>query len=139
MIENTVESLINQPNFIQFLILFISLLTGFVSGTIYWRIYRWKSMEKKFKKQSRAVLTGQIGEQFAPFLPNFPYKPSESKYIGKPIDFIIFHGLDDEAIQKVVFVEVKSGKHRRLSKTEKSLKHAIQQQRVEWCQYNFDL
>ena len=54
-------------------------------------------------KHSRAVLSGQFSEQIAPYLPDFPFKPTEARFIGKPIDFIVFRGMDDKKIDEVVF------------------------------------
>ncbi len=84
--------------------------------------------------QSRAVLGGQFSEQIAPFLPNFKYLPTECKFIGKPIDLLVFKGLDQKEIDEVVFVEVKSGKSK-TSHVEKSLKDAIEKKKVRWEEY----
>lgn len=84
--------------------------------------------------RSRAVLAGNFSEQLAPYLPNFPFNPSECKFIGKPVDFIVFHGLDEKNVTGVSFVEVKSGKSK-LSGTEKSVKNAIEGKMVEWVDY----
>ena len=85
-------------------------------------------------KKSRAVLSGQFSEQLAPYLPDFPYKPNEARFIGKPIDFIIFKGMDDKKIDEVVFVEVKSGGSR-ISPVERSLKEAVESKKVMWNEY----
>lgn len=85
-------------------------------------------------KQSRAVLSGQFSEQIAPYLPNFPYNPTEARFIGKPIDFIVFKGIDTKKIDEVVFVEVKSGKSR-VSEVEKTLKLAVESKKVSWYEY----
>ena len=85
-------------------------------------------------KQSRSVLSGQFSEQIAPYLPNFPYKPTEARFIGKPIDFIVFKGMDEKKIDEVVFVEVKSGQSQ-LSKTEKNLKLAVENKKISWHEY----
>ena len=85
-------------------------------------------------KQSRAVLSGQFSEQIAPYLPDFPYKPTEARFIGKPIDFVVFKGMDGKKIDEVVFVEVKSGQSQ-LSTVEKSLKSAIENKNVSWYEY----
>ena len=85
-------------------------------------------------KQSRAVLSGQFSEQIAPYLPNFPFKPTEARFIGKPVDFIIFKGMDERKIEEVIFVEVKSGKSQ-LSNVEKTLKEAIQNKKISWSEY----
>ncbi|MDD9953260.1 MAG: hypothetical protein OXR66_02910 [Candidatus Woesearchaeota archaeon] len=85
-------------------------------------------------KRSRAVVGGQVSEQLAPFLPDFPFKPSEVKFVGKPVDFIVFEGLDEKAITNVVFLEVKSGKSR-LSSVEKTLKETIEHKNVAFAEY----
>ena len=84
--------------------------------------------------RSRAVLGGQFSEQLAPYLPDFPYLPTECRFIGKPIDLICFRGMDEKDINEVVFVEVKSGKAK-LSSSEKKLKEAIEDKRVRWEEY----
>ena len=84
--------------------------------------------------RSRAVLAGNFSEQLAPYLPDFPFNPSECKFIGKPVDFIVFHGLDEKNVTGVSFVEVKSGKSK-LSGTEKSVKDAIEKKHVQWIDY----
>ena len=85
-------------------------------------------------KQSRAVLSGQFSEQLAPYLPDFPYKPTEARFIGKPIDFVVFKGMDEKKIDEVVFVEVKSGQSQ-LSKVEKTLKSAVESKNISWHEY----
>ena len=119
-------------------ILFLLILyIGFLIGKFISR----KEMEEKIPavreeaiKQSRAVLSGQFSEQIAPFLPDFPYKPTEARFIGKPIDFIIFRGMDEKKIEEVVFVEVKTGKSS-LNNSEKSLKDTIQNKKISWDEY----
>ncbi|MGD9276558.1 MAG: Holliday junction resolvase-like protein [Candidatus Pacearchaeota archaeon] len=85
-------------------------------------------------KKSRAVLGGQFSEQLAPYLPNFPYLPTECKFLGKPIDLICFKGLDEKEIDEIIFIEVKSGKSR-LNSVEKKLKKAINEKKVKWREY----
>jgi len=85
-------------------------------------------------KRSRAVLGGQFSEQLAPYLPDFNYSPTEARFIGKPIDFIIFKGMDEKDIKEVVFVEVKSGKSG-LSTHERKLRDVIKDKKVVWEEY----
>jgi predicted Holliday junction resolvase-like endonuclease len=44
---------------------------------------------------SRHTIKGQIAEQLAPLLPGFPYLPSDSHFLGDPIDYIVFKGYTD--------------------------------------------
>ncbi|MBI2653867.1 hypothetical protein HYX02_03585 [Candidatus Woesearchaeota archaeon] len=85
-------------------------------------------------KQSRAVLGGQFSEQLAPYFSDFPFKPTEARFIGKPIDFVVFKGMDEKKIHEVVFVEVKSGTSQ-VSPIQKSLKSAIENRNVSWREY----
>jgi predicted Holliday junction resolvase-like endonuclease len=85
-------------------------------------------------QRSRSILAGQFSEQLAPYLPDFPFNPSEAKFLGKPIDFIVFKGMDEKNIDEVVFVEVKSGKSS-LNSNERNLKETIKNKRVRWAEY----
>ena len=85
-------------------------------------------------ERSRAVLGGQFSEQLAPFLPDFPFSPTECRFMGKPVDLLVFKGMDGKKIDEVVFVEVKSGKAR-ASPVEKSLKEAVEKKKVRWEEY----
>jgi predicted Holliday junction resolvase-like endonuclease len=64
-------------------------------------------------------------------------KASEARFIGKPIDFLIFKGMDDQHIDEVVFVEIKTG-NSHLSSNERSLRDAIEAKRVRWHEYRVD-
>ena len=100
--------------------------------------HAWKDQLPKIREEaiqrSRSVLAGQFSEQLAPYLPDFPFSPSEARFLGKPIDFLIFNGMDQKNINEVVFVEVKSGKSG-LNAAEKSLKEVITDKKVRWVEY----
>lgn len=110
---------------------------GFKNGC-FRRDRHWEDQMPEYRKdailKSRAVLGGQFSEQLAPYLPNFEYLPTECRFIGKPIDFIVFKGMDEKKIDEVVFVEVKSG-NAKLTSHEKNLKETIENKRVKWVEY----
>lgn len=85
-------------------------------------------------RRSRAVLTGQIGEQLAPYFPGFPCDPADARFLGKPIDFVAFPGASSGVPREVVFIEVKTG-DARLSAPERALRDAIEAGRVRWVEY----
>jgi predicted Holliday junction resolvase-like endonuclease len=85
-------------------------------------------------RRSRAVLGGLAAEQLAPYLPGFPFDPTELRFIGKPVDFIAFVGASAGKIEEVAFVEVKSGTAS-LSPAERSLREAVKAGRVRWLEY----
>ena len=102
-----------------------------------WITYKIASYKKQLEWQSnliklrqdiaekqRAGIKGKVTEAFAPFLEGFPYKPSECKFIGDPIDYLVFEGLDERDIKAIHFVEVKEGTSK-LSKHQKQIKDLI--------------
>ena len=97
-----------------------------------------KKLRKDAVKRSKAVINGQVTEQIAPFLPDFPANPSDARFIGKPVDFIVFSGLsENEKIDEILFVEVKTGKSL-LSEREKEVKKAIEQRKVRYVEYRIN-
>jgi predicted Holliday junction resolvase-like endonuclease len=85
-------------------------------------------------RRSRAVLGGLAAEQLAPWLPGFPFDPTEVRFVGKPVDFVAFVGSSSGKIDEVVFVEVKSG-NAAASGVERSLREAVRKGRVRWEEY----
>lgn len=118
--------------------IFLAYYLGLKSGAIK-RDRFWEAEIPNHRKdavlRSRAVLGGQFSEQLAPFLPDFKYSPTECRFIGKPIDFVVFKGMDDKKIDEVVFVEVKSG-NSKLSAQEKVLRNAVKGKKVRWEEYH---
>jgi len=110
-----------------------ALVLGFLVGFLVTRRSE-KTVRKDATRRSRAVLTGQFSEQLAPYLPNFPYNPTEVRFVGKPIDYIVFEGLDSGNITRVVFLEVKSG-NAALNHAERSLRDGIRAGRVAFEEY----
>lgn len=81
---------------------------------------RWKiESEKVFREdalaRSRAVLKGALAEQLAPIFKIFGYNPSDARFIGDPVDYVIFDGytkvkerIEDIPIT-IVLADVKTG------------------------------
>jgi len=101
-----------------------------------WEAHKLEKIVKARLKQSRAVLGGLVTEQIAPLLPDFPFDPGDCRFIGKPIDFIVFKGMNQQSISEVIFLEVKSGASQNLNPQEKMLRDAIQAGRVRWMGYS---
>jgi len=101
-----------------------------------WEGGKLEAIVKSRLKQSRAVLGGLVSEQIAPLLPDFPFDPGDCRFIGKPVDFIVFKGMNEQDISEVIFLEVKSGSVKRLNEQEKRLKEAVQAGRVRWAQFD---
>jgi predicted Holliday junction resolvase-like endonuclease len=126
------------------IIILISILIIFLGSIAIYLILNYKFQKKLDKilkseredaiKRSRAVLTGQFSENISPYMPGFPYSPTECKFLGKPIDFIVFKGADENDIKEVIFLEIKSG-NSKLNKQEKNLKETILSKKIKWDEY----
>jgi predicted Holliday junction resolvase-like endonuclease len=97
-----------------------------------------KKIRQSAITQSRAVLGGKFTEQMTPYLPEFKYDPTEARFIGSPIDLIVFPGLAQGDPQEVVIMEIKTGKHCQLTSAEKKIQQLIEDGMVRWelIEYN---
>ena len=82
--------------------------------------------------QSRAVLGGKFVEQLAPYLPEFRYDPTEARFIGSPIDLIVFPGLAAGDPKEIVIIEVKSSKSAHLTPEQRKIRQLIEDGMVRW-------
>ncbi|MDP8012983.1 MAG: Holliday junction resolvase-like protein, partial [Nanoarchaeota archaeon] len=102
------------------------------------RIRRWKEteMQKEIEKaleRQRSVVKGKISEQLVPFLSDELGTPSDARFIGDPVDYVVFDGLsrgDDQKVS-VKFVEVKTSGSK-LNDRESRVRDAVIDKRVEW-------
>ncbi len=76
---------------------------------------------------------GRVFEQLVPYLPEFPFNPKDARFLGSPVDFVVFDGLDDGQVRRIVFVEVKTAASD-LSTRERRVRDAIRSGRVEWSE-----
>jgi predicted Holliday junction resolvase-like endonuclease len=89
--------------------------------------------KKEVLDKSSQIVKGKVLEHFSPYFPNFPYNPQDARFLGSPIDFIVFDGLSEGELRKIVFVEVKTGtKDRKLPPREQMVKECIETGQVEW-------
>ncbi len=108
-------------------------------------IFQQISMSRKLKKvrqdalkRSTAVKGGQLAEQLAPFLPNFPCNPADAHFLGQPIDYIAFPGLCEKGTaDEILLIEVKTGTSQ-LSQREKSIKEAIESGKIRYVEYRIN-
>ena len=94
-----------------------------------------EALEKARKEaiaQSRGVLGGKFVEQMVPYLPDFRYDPTEARFIGSPVDLIVFPGLASGDPKEIVIIEIKSGKNARLTASEAKIRELIEGGMVRW-------
>ena len=97
---------------------------------------KWEEEREKATReaiaQSRAVLGGKFVEQLAPYLPEFKYDPTEARFIGSPIDLIVFPGLATGDPEEIVIMEIKTGKTSQLTPQERKIRQLIEDGMVRW-------
>lgn len=97
---------------------------------------RWKTqMEADIRddaiRRSQSVTAGKVSEHIAPFMPQFKFNPKDARFIGSPIDLVVFDGLDEGSVREVVLVEVKTGAGS-LSARERQVRDAVRAGKVRW-------
>jgi len=96
-----------------------------------WKARYTRAIRLDAVQRSLAVTTGKVYEQLVPYLPDFPFNPKDVRFLGSPVDFVVFDGLSDGHMTRIVFVEVKTGAAD-LSTRERRIRDAVQDSRVEW-------
>ncbi|NLV27502.1 MAG: Holliday junction resolvase [Methanomicrobiales archaeon] len=89
-----------------------------------WQIKEEQKIRQDAAKRSHSVMKGKITEQLIPFSLDFPYNPSDARFIGSPVDFVVFDGVSEGTVREVIFIEIKTGLSK-LSGRERSIAQAI--------------
>ena len=79
-----------------------------VLGFLLWKTRYTRAVREDAVQRSLAVTAGRVYEQLVPYLPDFPFNPKDVRFLGSPVDFVVFDGLSDGHVARVVFVEVKT-------------------------------
>jgi predicted Holliday junction resolvase-like endonuclease len=133
--------------FIILIVAIAFLIIGFLWG-------KGKQKEVSIKETQRALegqrtsIKGKVAENMAPLLPDFKEQfpglnIADARFIGEPIDYIFFEGMSEGKINKILFLEVKSGKYPRLNEHEISLKKVVDEAEekganVGWREYKIE-
>ncbi len=98
-----------------------------------WKKENEKDIRKDAASKSRSTVTGKIAEHFLPYLPDFPYDPQDARFLGAPIDFIVFDGMSEGDVKDVILVEIKTNKGS-LNKRERQIRDIVNEGKVKWMQ-----
>ncbi len=83
-------------------------------------------------KRHKNTIKGKVTEHLIPYMDEFNYNPSDCRFLGSPIDMIVFDGLSDGEVKEVVLLEIKTGPSANLSTRERKIRDAIKEKRVSW-------
>lgn len=102
-----------------------------------WKIESEKVFREDALAKSRAVLKGALAEQLAPIFKIFGYNPSDARFIGDPVDYVIFDNytkvrerIEDIPIS-IVLADVKTGEAS-LTYEQRRIQRGIEQGQVKF-------
>ena len=110
------------------------LVIGWLVGMLYflaWKAKHTVAIRHDAVLRSQAVTVGKVSEQLLPYLPGFRFNPKDARFLGSPVDLVVFDGLDEGELRGVWFLEVKTG-NAVLSGRERQIRDAILEKRVGW-------
>lgn len=103
-----------------------------------WKKGELERVVKESVNKSRSILRGKTTEQLVPLTEEFlkEFIPSDAKFLGSPIDYVIFSGAGsitdgEEKDIEIIFMDIKTGKAR-LTKVQRAIKKAVEEKRIRW-------
>ncbi|WP_319579773.1 Holliday junction resolvase-like protein [uncultured Methanospirillum sp.] len=97
-----------------------------------WKIDEERNIRQDAIKRSKDVIHGKVTEHLIPFFPSFPWNPTDARFLGSPIDFIVFDGLSEGEVKEIILVEVKSGIRPTLTPRERSVERCIKRGSIDF-------
>ena len=114
----------------------VGIAIGFVIAGLYfiiWRLRYSAKIRENAVQRSLAVTAGKVHEQLVPYLPEFGFNPKDARFLGSPVDLVVFDGLADGQVRRVVFLEVKTG-GAPLTARERQVRQVIEAREVAWAE-----
>lgn len=99
-----------------------------------WRVETEVDIRADAIRRSSAVVSGKVSEHLAPYMDGFPFNPKDARFLGTPIDFLVFDGMSEDDVREVVFLEVKTGGSS-LTTRERRVRDAVLEGRVSWKEF----
>lgn len=116
--------------------LLLGIAIGIVVAWLYfvtWKLRYTAAIRENAVQRSLAVTAGKVHEQLVPYLPEFGFNPKDARFLGSPVDLVVFDGLSAGQVQRVVFLEVKTG-GAPLTERERQVRRAIEAREVAWVE-----
>lgn len=116
--------------------LLIGIAIGIALASLYfviWKLRYSAAIRENAVQRSLAVTAGKVHEQLVPYLPEFGFNPKDARFLGSPVDLVIFDGLAAGEVKRVVFLEVKTG-GASLTTRERQVRDVIEAREVVWAE-----
>ena len=103
-----------------------------------WKVEKEKEIRQDAIDKSQSITYGKMTEHVVPCLPGFRFNPSDARFIGSRIDFVVFDGLGDGEVKRIVFIEIKTGMSN-LSARVRNVRNAVQDKNFESLEIKVNL
>lgn len=116
--------------------LFLGIAIGLVIAGLYFLVWKARysaTIRENAVQRSLAVTAGKVHEQLIPYLPEFGFNPKDARFLGSPVDLVVFDGLAEGSVRRVIFLEVKTG-GAALTQRERQVRDVITAGAVEWTE-----
>jgi len=116
--------------------LFIGMAIGLVIAWLCFLVWKGRytaAIRENAVQRSLAVTAGKVHEQLIPYLPEFGYNPKDVRFLGSPVDLVVFDGLAEGQVRRVIFLEVKTGGSP-LTRRERQVRDVVEARAVEWAE-----
>jgi predicted Holliday junction resolvase-like endonuclease len=99
-----------------------------------WRTENEEDIRADARNRSSAVVLGKVTEHLTPYLGTFPYNAKDVRFLGTPIDLIVFDGMDEGTLRNIVCLEIKTASST-LTTRERRIRDAVLEKRIVWDEF----
>jgi predicted Holliday junction resolvase-like endonuclease len=96
-----------------------------------WQVKYEEATRQDAINKSQSIMMGKTLEHLIPFFPEFKWNPRDARFLGSPVDLIVFDGLSEGHLRQIVFVEIKTNISQ-LNAREVQIRDIIKSGRVTW-------
>lgn len=97
-----------------------------------WRLEQEPDIRRDAVRRSQSVVTGKVTEHLVPLMGEFPFNPKDVRFLGSPVDLVVFDGMSEDTLSEIVFVEIKTGASAALSTRERRIRDVVRAGHVRW-------
>src|SRR4029077_15922195 len=116
------------------LVLILGIGIGLLVALLYvqhWKARYTQAIRQDARQCSETLTRGTVHGQLVPSLPEFGFNPKDARFVGSPVDLLVFDGLDEGELRRVVFLEIKTG-GAPLTGREPPVRDVVRARQVTW-------
>ena len=96
-----------------------------------WQVKYEEATRQDAINKSQSIMMGKTLEHLIPYFPEFKWNPRDARFLGSPVDLVVFDGLSEGHLRQIVFVEIKTNTSQ-LNAREVQIRDVIKNGKVTW-------